>query len=119
MLLVAVESGIIVKAGAPNRPSRIARGILLEGVAFIILVVLGTLFIANLTDRALSGLLGLLGRPIFLFWSLLLAIWFLAVLIPYEESELASLFGDEYRDYRRQMPVLFPYGRRYRRSVCA
>ncbi|MCS4538906.1 MAG: isoprenylcysteine carboxylmethyltransferase family protein [Thaumarchaeota archaeon] len=51
---------------------------------------------------------------VFLLWSLILAIWFWAIWIPFEEAELLFLFGDEYREYQRQVPKLLPYGRKYR-----
>lgn len=69
---------------------------------------------------AISITLGLglsLHRPIFIFWGLLLAIWFLGVLIPYEEAEFRVLFGEKYREYKRQVPKLFPYGKRYKPKV--
>jgi Phospholipid methyltransferase len=52
-----------------------------------------------------------------LVWGLLLTIWFSFVLIPFEEKELEALFGDSYADYKRQVPMLFPYGRRYRQET--
>ena len=32
----------------------------------------------------------------------------LAVLVPFEERELEARFGDEFRDYRRRVPAIFP-----------
>ncbi|MDV3277984.1 MAG: isoprenylcysteine carboxylmethyltransferase family protein [Nitrososphaerales archaeon] len=49
-----------------------------------------------------------------LFWGTVLTIWFWFVWIPFEEKELDALFGDSYRDYKRRVPKLFPYGRSYR-----
>ena len=59
--------------------------------------------------------LGLLfsSTPLFL-WGLVVTCWFWFVEIPFEEKELQALFGDTYTDYRRQVPKLFPYGRKYR-----
>ena len=50
------------------------------------------------------------------FWGLVLACWYWFFLIPFEERELGALFGASYADYRRQVPKLFPYGRRYRQT---
>jgi protein-S-isoprenylcysteine O-methyltransferase Ste14 len=52
-----------------------------------------------------------------LSWGLVLACWYWFFLIPFEERELETLFGARYADYRRQVPKLFPYGRRYDRRV--
>jgi len=51
--------------------------------------------------------------PLFLIWGVVVTIWFLAVHIPFEEGDLEALFGDEFRRYRKQVPELFPNGRRY------
>jgi protein-S-isoprenylcysteine O-methyltransferase Ste14 len=51
-----------------------------------------------------------------LLWGVILACWYWFFLIPFEEKELKALFGASYEDYRRQVPKLFPYGRRYRQS---
>ena len=50
----------------------------------------------------------------FLFWGGVLTVWFWFVWIPFEEKELDALFGDSYREYKRRVPKLFPYGRSYR-----
>jgi len=50
---------------------------------------------------------------VFILMSLILAIWFWAIWIPFEEAELLLLFGDEYREYQRQVPKLLPYGKKY------
>lgn len=47
-----------------------------------------------------------------LFWGPVLACWYWFFLIPFEEKELGALFGASYADYRRQVPKLFPYGRK-------
>ncbi len=52
-----------------------------------------------------------------LMWGLVLTGWYWFFLIPFEERELLALFGARYADYRRQVPKLFPYGRRFRQSV--
>ncbi len=42
----------------------------------------------------------------------LLTIAGLAVLVPFEERELAARFGDDFREYRRRVPAIFPKVRR-------
>ncbi|MHB8585070.1 MAG: methyltransferase family protein [Thermoplasmatota archaeon] len=42
-----------------------------------------------------------------LLWSFVLVLWFM-LLIPYEERELADLFGEAYERYHRAVPMLFP-----------
>lgn len=49
----------------------------------------------------------------FLLWGLALLAWVL-ILVRREEEELEALFGDSYRNYKRQVPMLFPTGRRYK-----
>ena len=49
-----------------------------------------------------------------LLWALILACFYWFILIPFEERELQALFGESFVNYRRQVPKLFPYGRRYR-----
>jgi protein-S-isoprenylcysteine O-methyltransferase Ste14 len=49
-----------------------------------------------------------------LLWGVILACWYWFFLIPFEEEELSALFGGSYEDYRRSVPKLFPYGRRYK-----
>ena len=54
-----------------------------------------------------------------LLWGVVLVCWFTVVLIPHEERELEVLFGESYAEYKRQVPMLFPTGRRYRGKVQA
>ncbi len=49
-----------------------------------------------------------------LLWGAVLVCWFYFALIPFEEKELEALFGEGYSDYRQQVPMLFPYGKRYK-----
>ncbi|MBI2126294.1 MAG: isoprenylcysteine carboxylmethyltransferase family protein [Thaumarchaeota archaeon] len=49
----------------------------------------------------------------FLLWGVLMTLWFWFVWIPFEEKELFLLFGEQYREYQKQVPKLFPYGRIY------
>ena len=49
-----------------------------------------------------------------LLWGVVVTLWFAAVLIPFEERELDAIFGESYWAYKRQVPMLFPTGRRYR-----
>jgi protein-S-isoprenylcysteine O-methyltransferase Ste14 len=65
------------------------------------------------TAAAFGGGL-LLGSVTFLLWSLLLFCWFYAYLIPFEERELAALFGPGYAEYVRHVPKMIPYRRKYR-----
>ncbi len=48
-----------------------------------------------------------------LLWGAVLVCWFWFFLIPFEERELEALFGESYSRYKRQVPKLFPYGRKY------
>ena len=57
----------------------------------------------------LFGLGLLLGFTFLFFGSLISFLWFRFVLIPFEEKELLSLFGDQYRTYMRQVPSIFPF----------
>ena len=59
------------------------------------------------------GLGVLLSSTTLLLWGIVLVCWFM-VLIPREEKELEALFGDSYKEYRRQVPMLFPTGRRFK-----
>ena len=58
------------------------------------------------------GLLG--GSDADLFWVVALVAWFWFIWIPYEERELEALFGESYRQYKRQVPKLFPNGRSFK-----
>jgi protein-S-isoprenylcysteine O-methyltransferase Ste14 len=49
-----------------------------------------------------------------LLWGLVVTMWFSFFQIPFEEKELTALFGESYVDCRRQVPMLFPYGKRYK-----
>jgi protein-S-isoprenylcysteine O-methyltransferase Ste14 len=49
-----------------------------------------------------------------ILWDAVLVFWFWTFLIPFEERELAALFGKHYEQYRRQVPKLFPTGKKYR-----
>jgi protein-S-isoprenylcysteine O-methyltransferase Ste14 len=54
--------------------------------------------------------LGLLLSFTFLFFgSLFLFLWFRFVLIPFEEKELLALFGEQYKNYMRQVPSIIPF----------
>ena len=43
-------------------------------------------------------------------------IWFRFVQIPFEESELCALFGDQYRRYKESTPMLVPFTKHKRRA---
>lgn len=49
-----------------------------------------------------------------LLWALVLTCWFWLIEVPFEEKELQALFGESYTDYKRQVPMLFPYGKKYK-----
>ena len=54
--------------------------------------------------------LGLLSSFTFLFFASLFSfLWFRFVLIPFEEKELMAIFGDQYKNYMRQVPSIFPF----------
>ena len=54
--------------------------------------------------------LGLLSSFIFLFFASLFSfLWFRFILIPFEEKELVAIFGDQYKNYMRQVPSIFPF----------
>jgi len=50
----------------------------------------------------------------FIVWSILMFLWFWFVLIPFEERELSVLFGAAYEEYKKQVPKMFPTGRRFK-----
>jgi Phospholipid methyltransferase len=60
------------------------------------------------------GLCALFSSATILLWGLVVTLWFALVLIPFEERELGALFGESYRAYKKQVPMLFPTGRRFR-----
>jgi len=43
-----------------------------------------------------------------------LVLWFWLVLIPFEEKELRALFGEQYRLYMEEVPMLIPFTKRKR-----
>lgn len=49
-----------------------------------------------------------------LLWGLVQTCWFGLVEIPFEEKELQALFGESYTNYKRQVPMLLPYGKKYK-----
>ena len=58
---------------------------------------------------------------VFLGWALLtsstssllgvafILLWFRFVQIPFEEKELRAIFGDQYANYSKHVPMLFPF----------
>ena len=46
--------------------------------------------------------------------ALLLVLWFRLALIPFEERELAGLFGEQYVKYSAEVPMLIPFTKRKR-----
>jgi protein-S-isoprenylcysteine O-methyltransferase Ste14 len=57
---------------------------------------------------------GIMANPLLLLPFLLLSLFLLGILIPYEERFLESRFGEAYREYRERVPALLP--RRPRRG---
>lgn len=49
-----------------------------------------------------------------LLWGLVQTCWFGLIEIPFEEKELRALFGESYANYKRQVPMLLPYGKKYK-----
>lgn len=52
-----------------------------------------------------------------LLWGVVVALWFSFFQIPFEEKELKALFGESYAEYKQQVPMLFPYGKRYKQET--
>jgi protein-S-isoprenylcysteine O-methyltransferase Ste14 len=48
--------------------------------------------------------------------TMILLLWFGLVLIPLEERELQALFGEQWRRYSEETPMLIPFTRRKRRG---
>lgn len=60
----------------------------------------------------------ILGGYTFVFIAtLMLLLWFGLVLIPFEERELRALFGDQWRRYSDETPMLFPFTKRGKRPT--
>lgn len=49
---------------------------------------------------------------LFLVATAVFTFWFGLVLIPFEEKELAALFGEEWKKYSEATPMLFPFTKR-------
>jgi protein-S-isoprenylcysteine O-methyltransferase Ste14 len=63
---------------------------------------------------ALLGLGILYESAVILLWWVAATGYFAFFLVPREEKELDVLFGEGYREYKRQVPMMFPTGRRFR-----
>jgi len=60
----------------------------------------------------------LLTSRTFVFISIVLfVLWFRYVVIPFEEKELYALFGEEYKEYADETPMLFPFTKSKRRGL--
>lgn len=60
---------------------------------------------------AVMQLLGwwlVLGYTLILLLAIFFFLWFTLVVIRFEEMELRSLFGEEYEEYARSVPMIFP-----------
>lgn len=51
----------------------------------------------------------LLDYTFLLFGALFLFLWFRFVVIPLEERELVAIFGDQYKDYMKEVPSIIPF----------
>lgn len=49
--------------------------------------------------------------------TVVLLLWFGLFLIPFEEKELRALFGDEWRNYSEQTPMLIPFTKRRKERI--
>ena len=59
----------------------------------------------------------ILGGYTFVFIAtIIILLWFSLVLIPFEERELRVLFGDQWKRYSEETPMLFPFTKRRRRT---
>ena len=57
----------------------------------------------------------LMGEDAFvLIGAVVLLLFFRLVLIPFEERELRALFGEQYRKYSDEVPMLIPFTKRKR-----
>ena len=65
------------------------------------------------TCTIITGVALLFGNPIMLLAVLLLFVPATLLTIKMEEAHLERIFGEEYRDYRRQVPRFWPSLRRY------
>jgi protein-S-isoprenylcysteine O-methyltransferase Ste14 len=62
----------------------------------------------------------MLGAHSFVFVAtVVLLIWFGLILVPFEERELQALFGEEWREYSEQTPMLIPFTKRRKKSAVA
>jgi protein-S-isoprenylcysteine O-methyltransferase Ste14 len=48
--------------------------------------------------------------------TIVILLWFSFVIIPFEERELSALFGDEWKRYSEETPMLFPFTKRKRHA---
>jgi len=51
--------------------------------------------------------------------TVVLMLWFSLVLIPFEERELYALFGEQWKKYSDETPMLIPFTKRKKRVVAA
>jgi len=49
--------------------------------------------------------------------TVVILLWFGLVVIPFEERELRALFGEEYRRYSDETPMIIPFTKRKKRQV--
>jgi protein-S-isoprenylcysteine O-methyltransferase Ste14 len=81
-------------------PQRYVRHPLYAGV---IVMVLGWALVASATFVLIA--------------TLVVFLWFRLLLIPFEEKELNALFGEQYRHYCDEVPMLFPFKKGKRKGV--
>ena len=56
------------------------------------------------------------GYTFVLLATVILLLWFRVVLIPFEEKELLALFGEQYAEYKDEVPMLVPFTKRKKRA---
>lgn len=49
--------------------------------------------------------------------TLVILLWFALVIIPMEERELSALFGEEWKRYAEETPILVPFTKRRKRPA--
>ncbi len=54
------------------------------------------------------------GATFVLVGAVAVLLWFWLILIPFEERELKALFGEQYLDYTKDVPMLVPFTKRKR-----
>jgi protein-S-isoprenylcysteine O-methyltransferase Ste14 len=61
----------------------------------------------------LLGCWFLLDYTFLCFGAIFLFLWFRFVIIPFEERELVAIFGDQYKEYMKEVPSIIPFTKRH------